>query len=183
MKHKIEGVIVVEGTSDIAFLSSFIEADFVSVNGSAVTPTELNYLVTIADVKPVYVLTDPDYPGLKIRQMIHDNVPKAIDVFIPKEAAMKRGKLGVAESSQAVVLKAIQHAQLTDAPRAKIGTLTAYDLMRLKLIVHPEAKQRRSKLEAVFAIGFTNGKTLLKRLNQLNITTSMIAKALNEKTL
>ncbi len=182
MKYKVEGVFVVEGTSDIAFLSSFIEAEFVSVNGSAVTPAELKYLVTIAHIKPVYVLTDPDYPGLKIRQTIHDYVPNAIDVFIPKEDALKRGKLGVAESSQAVVLRVIQQAKLAYTPEVKPGTLTTSDLMHLKLIAHPEAKQRRSKLEAIFAVGFTNGKTLLKRLNQLHITINMIEKAFDEKT-
>jgi ribonuclease M5 len=182
MKYQIHGVIVVEGTSDVAFLSSFIDAEFVSVNGSAVTLTELKYLVEIAHVKPIYVLTDPDYPGLKIRQIIHDRVPQAIDVFIPKEDAIKRGKLGVAESSQAVVLDAIKKAHIVNAPKEKIGVLTPYDLMRLKLIGHPDAKQRRSKLETIFSVGYTNGKTLLKRLNQRNITTHMIEKVIDEKT-
>jgi ribonuclease M5 len=182
MKHHVHGVIVVEGTSDVAFLSSFIDAEFVSVNGSAVTPTERHYLVTIARLKPIYVLTDPDYPGLKIRQMIHHDVPEAIDVFIAKQDAVSRGKLGVAQSSQAVVLEAIRKAQRAYSPNVNIGTLTPHDLMRLKLIAHPDAKQRRSKLEVMFAVGYTNGKTLLKRLNQLKITVNMIEKALDEKT-
>jgi 5S rRNA maturation endonuclease (ribonuclease M5) len=36
MKNKINELIVVEGKSDITFLSSFLSADFYQVHGSAV---------------------------------------------------------------------------------------------------------------------------------------------------
>ena len=39
MKYFVDGIIVVEGISDVAFLSEFIEAEFVTTNGSEI-PTE-----------------------------------------------------------------------------------------------------------------------------------------------
>ena len=37
-------LIVVEGKTDIAFLSSFIDADFYSVNGSAVSEKDIQFI-------------------------------------------------------------------------------------------------------------------------------------------
>jgi hypothetical protein len=41
MKKKIDAIIVVEGITDIAFLNSFIDAEFVSTNGSDVPDTTM----------------------------------------------------------------------------------------------------------------------------------------------
>ena len=44
---KVDGVIVVEGKSDIAFLSNFIEAEFVITNGSEISKDTISYLKKI----------------------------------------------------------------------------------------------------------------------------------------
>jgi 5S rRNA maturation endonuclease (ribonuclease M5) len=46
--NRIEDLIVVEGKTDIDFLSSFIDADFYSVNGSAVNEKDIDFLKNIS---------------------------------------------------------------------------------------------------------------------------------------
>ena len=75
MKIKVEPVIVVEGKSDVDFLSSFLEADFVTTNGSEISEETLRYLKEIAKKRGIILLTDPDYPGLQIRSRIAEQIP------------------------------------------------------------------------------------------------------------
>ena len=67
---KIDGVIVVEGKSDVAFLSNFINAQFVTTNGSEISKETIEYLKTLSKNKDIYVLTDPDFPGERIRKVL-----------------------------------------------------------------------------------------------------------------
>ena len=67
-------VIVVEGTSDINKLKNLIDADFVSVNGSAISEEILQYLEELSKQREIIVLTDPDYPGEQIRKKISQRV-------------------------------------------------------------------------------------------------------------
>ena len=43
MKKKINGIIVVEGKSDVELLSSYIDAEFVITNGSAISDETITY--------------------------------------------------------------------------------------------------------------------------------------------
>lgn len=63
MKKKINGIIVVEGKTDVELLSSYIDAEFVITNGSAINEKTINYLKSVD--RDIYVLTDPDFPGKK----------------------------------------------------------------------------------------------------------------------
>ena len=56
MKKIIDGIIVVEGTNDVSYLSSLIDATFVSVNGLEIKNIELIKKVSLK--KTVYLLTD-----------------------------------------------------------------------------------------------------------------------------
>ena len=56
-------ILVVEGATDVAFLSSFLDAEFVTTNGSDVPRETIEYLKEAVKRKNVVVLTDPDYPG------------------------------------------------------------------------------------------------------------------------
>ena len=44
MKHFVDGIIVVEGTSDVSFLTQFIDAEFVTTNGSEIPTKTIEYL-------------------------------------------------------------------------------------------------------------------------------------------
>ena len=62
MNDKIKELIVVEGKTDIDFLSSFLNADFYQVGGSAIDKDDIDFLKKANAERGIIVLTDPDYP-------------------------------------------------------------------------------------------------------------------------
>ena len=46
MKKIVDGIIVVEGKTDVSVLSSFLDAEYVITNGSAIDNDVLNYLLS-----------------------------------------------------------------------------------------------------------------------------------------
>ena len=109
MKKIVDGIIVVEGKSDVAFLSSFIDAEFVTTNGSEISHETISYLKERSKNTKIIVLTDPDYPGLKIRNKITENIENVNHAYIDKEKAIKHHKVGVAESNKKEIIKALDN--------------------------------------------------------------------------
>ena len=66
MKLFFDGVIVVEGTSDSSYLSSFIDALFIETNGYDIKQGDLEFLTHFN--KRIIILTDSDEAGNKIRE-------------------------------------------------------------------------------------------------------------------
>lgn len=168
MKKHIDALIVVEGKMDIAFLSSFLDADFYSVNGSAITKKDLDYIKKASEVKTVIVLTDPDFPGKKIRTIISDNVPNISHAYVRKEVSIKNHKVGVAESTKEEVIKALEN--IVCYSNSISGSLTSSDLYDLELLGQSDSRLLRKKVCEELHLGHANGKDLLKRLNMLNIS-------------
>ena len=178
MKKKMSGVIVVEGAMDIAFLSNFLESEIVSVNGSAIDENVVHYLQSLPSSTPIYLLLDPDSPGEKIRHSLHQQLNHYTDVFVPKAKAIKGKKVGVAESNKQTILDAfaqsVEFHQKHNEP-----TISMQDLVFLQLTGSENATVRRRQVEQHFHLGFTNTKTLLKRLNQRQITLQQMMEVLS----
>ena len=178
MKKKISGVIVVEGAMDIAFLSNFLESEIVSVNGSAIDENVVHYLQSLPSSTPIYLLLDPDSPGEKIRHSLHQQLNHYTDVFVPKAKAIKGKKVGVAESNKQTILDAF--AQSVEVGQKNYEpTISMQDLVILQLTGSENATVRRRQVEKHFHLGFTNTKTLLKRLNQRQITLQQMMEVLS----
>lgn len=174
-KTRYSAIIVVEGQTDKALIASFLDAEVVTVNGSAVSRETLEYLKEASKTREIVVLTDPDSPGKRIRDVIASFVPSVKHAFIPKEKAIKRGKVGVAESDKDTILDALSNLIPSDPKNA--GTLHYSDLLSLSL-VGPGSKENREKITKKFHLGHCNGKTLLQRLNALNISIQELKEAL-----
>lgn len=168
MKTKINALIVVEGKTDINFLSSFIDADFYSVNGSSVSKKDFDFINNYLSRGKVIVLTDPDFPGIQIRNKINLNCKGVLNSFVRKEVSIKHNKVGVAESNKEEILSALKNSQKFD--ELNKGNLTNYDLFELGLNGNDDSFKKRKYLTEYFHLGFANSKTLLKRLNMLNIS-------------
>lgn len=171
-------LIVVEGKTDIAFLSSFIDADFYSVNGSAVSEKDIQFIKEYIKKGEVIVLTDPDFPGTKIRNYLNENIPNLKNAFVRKELSIKKHKVGVAESTVEEVKRALQNAQVFKNKTNKHNLLKTNDLIDLGLIGRNDSSKLRKIVSENFHLGFTNGKTLLKRLNMLEINKEQIIEVL-----
>lgn len=163
----MEGIIVVEGKTDKDFLSQFLDVEIITTNGSAISGGVLDYLKEASKSKSIIVMTDPDYPGSKIRKTINEAIPNSMNAFLPKEMCIKRGKVGVAESDKQTVLDALNN--LIPQSSAKESNLTYDDLYSLGYIGNDDSSTKRKQLENKYHLGHTNGKSLLARLRALGV--------------
>ncbi len=169
-------IIVVEGTSDEALLRSFLDCDVVTTNGSEVSRETIDFLKEAAKTRSIVVLTDPDSPGKRIRDLIAKEVPSVQHAFVRKEKSIKHHKVGVAESSRDEVLLALSH--LVPASSPVRGDLTFSDLLELGLAGCPGSEEKRAEVEEKLSLGHGNAKTFLKRANALNISKQSIKEAM-----
>ena len=179
MKEKIDALIVVEGKSDVAYLSNYFDGEFVTTNGSDVPEETIKYLKEAkANGKNVVVLTDPDAPGKRIRDVLDQNIPGLSHSFIEKKFAIKNGKVGVAECDIDEVKRALKNQYQN---KTTIKTHICMDeLYDLGLTGCRESEELRNKVSSKSSLGYVNAKTLLKRLNSLGITREQLEKIINE---
>ena len=176
MKKIINGIIVVEGKTDVAFLSQFLDAEFVTTNGSEIPDKTIEYLQKSAGNRDVFVLSDPDSPGKKIRDQLDQKIPNLKHCFVSKEKSIKKNKVGVAESTEEEVLKALENYLQTDYSIQ--GNITHYDLVKLGLEGDDDSSNKRKIVCDAFHLGHCNGKTFLKRLNFAKLSLDDIMKVL-----
>ena len=178
MKRKLNAILVVEGKSDVSFLSNYIEAEYVITNGSAISKETIDYLKRAIKNKDVIVLTDPDFPGKKIRDELDKEIPNLKHCFIDKEDAIKHHKVGVAEANIEAVYEALENL-FSNVDNRK-GSITSSDLYKLGLMSQQDSSIKRDKVAKSLHLGHVNGKTFLKRINALNITLEELEEAIKE---
>lgn len=163
---KIKELIIVEGKTDIAYLSSFLKADFYSVNGSAINEKDIDYLKQVSNTRGLIILTDPDYPGLKIRKYIQDYIPNVKHAYVNKKLSIKNNKVGVAECNKDEVLRALENIIEYSSYKNKI---TNKDIIYLGLSGNNNSKNLRLKVCDYLNIGYSNNKQFINKLNNINI--------------
>ncbi len=170
MKYKCSAVIVVEGKSDVSFLETFIDADFVITNGSEISKETIAYLKKLKEKRSIIVLTDPDFPGLQIRNRIEENIDGVLHAYVRKEYSIKHRKVGVAESTKEEVILALKNTFLLKNASNK-SDLTKEDLYELGFIGKSNSDALRKEVAEYFNLGFvSNSKTFYKHLLALGIT-------------
>ena len=177
MKDKMKELIVVEGKTDIDFLSSFLNADFYQVGGSAIDKDDIDFLKKANAERGIIVLTDPDYPGLQIRSKIRREIPNIKEAFVRKECSIKHHKVGVAESTKEEVTNALKNV-ITYSKKS--NNFRNYDLIELGLSGNNNSKELRKKVCDYLNIGFSNSKVLLMKLNSLNLTKEDLERVIKE---
>lgn len=181
MKTIINAILIVEGKTDIDFLSSFLGCKFYSVNGSAINEKDINFINECVKTNKVIVLTDPDFPGKQIRNKINESCPGVYNAFVRKEVSIKKNKVGVAESTKEEVLNGIKNAvKFEEIKENNKASISITDLYRLKLVGNEESDFLRKKVSENFHIGYCNGKMFLKRLNMLNISLEELEKEVSK---
>lgn len=178
MKPHYPFLIIVEGATDKAFLLSFLDAEIITTNGSEVSRGTIEYAKEAIKTRDVVVLSDPDSPGKRIRDVLDQNIPGLLHAFVPKEVSIRHHKVGVAESTVEAVLEALDN--IHPGKTTKIGNLTMTDFLELGLMGGQESSQKRDLVSKRFHLGFGNAKTLLQRANALGLTKKQIEEALHE---
>lgn len=175
---KIKEIIVVEGKSDTVAVQNAVHADTIETNGSAINEEVIKKIKLAQETRGVIVLTDPDFPGERIRKIISAHVPGCKHAFVTKSEAIPQNKrgIGVEHASKETIQKALQ-----DAQRMVVETeeqISVDDLITARLIGGTGARKRRERLGQLLHIGYTNGKQLHKRLQTFCITKEVFRDAI-----
>lgn len=175
---RIDAVLVVEGKMDRDLIHSFLDCDVITTNGSEVSRETIELVRRTALTRRVIVLTDPDAPGKRIRDILNNEIPGLENAFVPKRKAIKKHKVGVAECSKETILEALEH--LVKSEDASTKTIEYADLLDLGLVGGASSKEKRDILSEKLHLGECNGKTLLKRCNMLGLTKKDLMEALHD---
>ncbi|WP_203623987.1 MULTISPECIES: ribonuclease M5 [unclassified Lacticaseibacillus] len=174
-------IIVVEGRDDTKRLTeAFGSIDTIETRGSAIDQATLDLIKKAQATRGVIVLTDPDFPGEKIRKTISAAVPGVTHAFLPVKEAVPdhKGSLGVEHASPAALKEALAHL-VTEQPDAT-PLIPRAVLLEAGLLGGPNARARRERLGDLLHIGYTNGKQLQKRLALFEISEDAFAAALKQ---
>ncbi len=166
MKLFFDGVIVVEGTSDSSYLSSFINALFIETNGYDIKQGDLEFLTHFN--KRIIILTDSDEAGNKIREKLNKSLNNPINVLVDPKQCNKNGKHGVAECSKEEVLNKL--SLYLNKDKAVTNVISLRDLIDIT----NNEKSIKEFISLFFHLGTTKNKEMLKRLNVLEINKNII---------
>lgn len=173
MKTSINALIVVEGKTDIDYLQTFIDAKFYKVNGSAVSNKDIDFLKSAKNNADIVILTDPDFPGMKIREYINSHISGLKNAYVRKEFSIKNHKVGVAESTKEEILYALKNCVTFDK-NVYVKRVNENDLFDLGLLGKQNSANLRKKVSESLHLGFGNAKSFLKKVNMINISKEQI---------
>lgn len=166
MKYYIDGVVIVEGTNDESYLSSFIEAMYICTNGYEIPKEELLFIKECAKTKPIIILTDSDQAGEIIREKLNKELQDANNPKVDIAKCGHKGKYGVKECAKEEIIRVLQgffenkSCQNNEKP--------------IFLGFGEEAKIKRNLICEKYNLGNCNNKKMNKRLNFLGIKEEQI---------
>lgn len=171
---KIKEIVVVEGKTDTALLKEIFDVDTIETHGLALNEQTLKLIKEASKSRGIIILTDPDFPGKKIRDQIQDVVPDCKHAFVSKKDATGKKKLGIAEAKKEAVIAALENVVSFKTDQQ---SLTWTEFLDLDIIGN---KQKRLLIYEIFNLGYGNVKTLYKRLNMVGITKNDVLKGLDD---
>lgn len=177
---KVQEIIVVEGKDDTARIKLAVEADTIETNGSALDEATIQRVMKAHETRGVIVLTDPDFPGGKIRDTLTQRIPTIKHAFVRKEDCQSPtgGSLGVEHASPETIRQALENVQ-TPYLEAPTENLKPF-FLAAGLMGQPHSAEYREKLGDELGIGHTNGKQFLKRIQMFQITKEEISVAMDK---
>lgn len=173
MKYQIDGILVVEGSGDASFLSSFIDCEIVTTNGLDLPTDKLAYLAVASAKKEILVLTDSDEAGETIRARIHEKVT-CTDIRVDPLKCNKKFKHGVAECNKEEIIRVLSPF-FTNVKKEQ-NLITQKDLFELGI----NNRSIYLFLEKKYFTYFGNNKQFLRCINTLGITKKELQKAVEE---
>lgn len=174
-------IVVVEGKNDASRIRKiYPHINVLITNGSEVSEEFILNLKKLEETNDIILFLDPDYPGQRIRHLLEQNLNHPKHAFIEKAKAKddRKHKVGVEHATDSDIINSLNN--LLTISNKELGNLTSIDLIDLGLVGKEDSKEKRILLANHYPIGYTNGKTLLKRLNYLNLKKEDIEVVLND---
>ena len=170
-KKYIPGVIIVEGSHDVAHVSTLYESVFVITNGYEIPQKEINFLKALKEDVQIIVLTDNDKAGEEIRKRINDIRNNMINVVI--NAPENKKKKGIAECELKDIEKALDKYVSNKEDKDDI------DLYELGLMGEKDSKIKREYIADKFNLGLCSKDNMIKRIKLLGITKEELERELH----
>ena len=174
MKYYLNSILVVEGKEDVSYLSSFIDAEFVMTNGYDIPQSEIDYLNAASSFKRIIVLVDPDEAGRNIEKKLAAKIKKAIYLNVEISKCNRGKKQGIAECEQEEIIKLLK-PYFEDKIEEKTRK-TQINSLKIDL----SDKGFRQFLSQKHSLGKCNNKTIIRRLETLQITKQEIKETMKE---
>jgi ribonuclease M5 len=189
---RINEIVVVEGKTDSQLLKELYDVDTIETHGLGLDDKTLELIKEASKTRGVIVLTDPDYPGLRIRNQVEKYVQNCKHAFVDRKDAIGKKKLGIAEANKPEKKEAapapVKEAPKKEAVKKAIENVVTFsnqeesiswkEFLELDIIGD---KKKRLKIYDLFHLGYGNAKTLFKRLNMVGISREMIEKELENE--
>lgn len=177
-KLSIKEAIVVEGRDDTAVLKQVTDALIIETHGFGIAKSTWELLEKAYKEKGLIILTDPDFSGEEIRKRLVKAFPESKHAYMPRRKAMKKGDIGIENSTPEDVKKVLQN--VCTIKKDSGDTFVLADLDRAGLIGTSEAKELRERVGAILGIGYGNGNAMLKKLNSFGISREAFEEAVKE---
>lgn len=165
MREILNYILLVEGKSDAAYISSLIKCEIVTINGLEIDPLEIDYINH--HHKTTIVFTDSDKEGKKIRAILDKKLINKIDVEINIDVCDKNGKHGVAEAKKDELI-GILSKYCCGTPTKPLKTVRLNDIESLCV--------NKEQIVDDYHLGRCNTKKLIERLNSKNISAEELIK-------
>lgn len=174
MKNKIKELVVLEGKHDKDKIERLFDCQIILTNGLGFTDDTLKTISAADKHQGVLVITDPDGPGIRIRDAVSKVAPNAKHVFINKKDAIGKRNVGVEYTSDEVLLAAIKQYVTKRDDKQEISWS---QYLNLGLI---DNKIKRDYLTEKLNIVCCNNKRLFKYLNSFQFDYQKIVEILKE---
>lgn len=168
MENKIKEVIVVEGRDDENAIRRSLSADTIATHGFGIRKETWDLMEKAYRERGLIIFTDPDFSGEEIRKKINARFPEAKNAFLSRQEATVKGDIGIENASPDSIRTALEKACCTHTEIRDEFSLE--DLAGAGLIGNAASAERRASLGRKLGIGYGNGKTFLKKLNQFGIS-------------
>ena len=108
-KPVINEVIIVEGRDDTRRLKEALICETIETNGSAINERIMQEIEVAMSTRGAIILTDPDFPGHKIRNIILERFPDIKEAFISRKAATSKHGIGIEHASIEAIRLSLIH--------------------------------------------------------------------------
>ncbi len=172
----IKEIIVVEGKSDISAVKRAVDAEVIATSGLGLNEKIINVIKKASQNRGIIILTDPDYPGKKIRYMLSSEIENCKHAFIPRDKAKKDGDIGVENARPEDIIEALRNAKAEISENRQ--EFTNSDMVYYGLVGNENASKMRAKAGDLLGIGYCGAKQFLKRINSFGIERNDLEEAI-----
>ncbi len=174
----IKEIIVVEGKADISAVKKAVDAEVIATNGLGINKKIIDIIKRASKNRGIIILTDPDYPGKKIRNILASEIENYKHAFIPRDKANKDGDIGVENASVDAIIEALKNAKAEiTSDRQEFSN---NDMVYYGLAGNDNAAKKRGIIGDELGIGYCSAKQFLKRLNSFGITKEELENAIDK---